>query len=417
LKNQSIAKVFRMSRYMTAQEVAAELDISVATVYAYVSRGLLRSEATGGSKRTRRYYREDVDRLKNRRDPEKAAESALNFGTPLLDSGLTLIAEGRLYYRGHDALELAQCHTLEAVAALLWTGHLENLLPVPDQPVSAQCRAINATLGAASLFERFQVLLPVAALADLSAYDLRPDAVTRSGMRILHMQAALAADRDDIPGSMAEALRQAWIPSDPAAAAIINMALVLCADHELNVSSFTARCIASASATPYAVVSGGLAALQGTRHGGSIERVTALLREVGSPQQARSVLAARIKRGEPIPGFGHRLYPQGDPRGRLLLDTLTVRYPQASANALAQAISHEMADLLDMQPNIDFALATLGDALNLPADVPLALFALGRTVGWIGHALEQYASDQLIRPRARYIGVAPLTDAEYTDGV
>ncbi|HLV36959.1 MAG TPA: citrate synthase family protein, partial [Spirillospora sp.] len=355
-----------VQRYMTAQEVADELGISRATVYAYVSRGLLRSEAVGSSKRTRRYYREDVERLRQRQEqrhhPEKAAEAALHFGAPLLESGLTLIADGRLYYRGQDVLELAQRRSIEQVAALLWAGDLHAEVPGltgDENHLPLRWQLIGDALAEAPAFERFQVLLPLAALDDLSAYDLRPANVMRTGGRILRLLAATASYRPQATGSIASVLQAAWKPDDEKAADLINMALVLCADHELNVSSFTARCVASAGATPYAVVIGGLAALQGARHGGATERVAALLREVGTPEKAGSVLASRLRRGEALPGFGHRLYPDGDPRGRLLLNTIRESYADAEAVRLGDAVIAAAAELTGLRPTIDLGLVIL----------------------------------------------------------
>ena len=396
------------SHYMNANEVASELGISVATVYAYVSRGLIRSEAASGKTRNRRYHRDDVERLKQRQEqrhnPEKLAESALDFGTPLLESSLTLIADNHLYYRGQDACELAQTHTIEHIAALMWAGELETDVPILWNDAT-QIQSVNVDLPAATpLFERFQLTLPFAALDDVTAYDLRPASVMQTGARILHFLTGIAVNQS-VTDSISETLQQVWCPDNGEAALLLNMALILCADHELNVSSFTARCVASAGSTPYAVVIAGLAALQGTKHGGSTQRVMAMIREIRT--DVRVGLANRIKRGESIPGFSHRLYPQGDPRGRLLLETLTTAYSDSETIALAQAIADEVYHLLGEYPNIDFALVILALALDLPEGAPIALFALGRTVGWIGHALEQYETNQLIRPRARYVGIQP----------
>ena len=189
---------------------------------------------------------------------------------------------------------------------------------------------------------------------------------------------------------------------------LLNAALVLSADHELNISAFTARCVSSAESTPYAVVSAGLAALLGVRHGGASELVGAFLREVETPQNARSAIVSRLRRGENIPGFGHRLYPEGDPRGRLLLQWAAEADPQAPAVELAAAVAAEVKDVIGARPNLDFGLAIVCQVLGLPSHAPLTLFALGRTAGWIGHALEQYENNRFIRPRARYVGVQPV---------
>ena len=400
-----------MQRYMSAREAADTLGVSIATIYAYVSRGLIRSEAAGGSTRRRRYYREDVERLKQRRNPEKVVETALNWGAPLLDSQLTLIAEGCLYYRGRDALALAQQHSIEAVAALLWAGELDAAAVAwPDTlPALALTESDNlpGLLDDATLFERMQALLPLAALRDPAAYDLRPASVILTGARILYFLAAVAAGQPVGRDGVAASLQRAWRPNEAAAVRLIDMALILCADHELNVSSFTARCVASAGSTPYAAVTAGLAALQGTQHGGMTEKVSRLLREINDAGQVRPVLVNWLKQGDALPGFGHRLYAEGDPRARLLLETTAAQYPQAETVVQADAICRQVLELTGERPTIDFGLAVLAAVLRLPVGAPLALFALGRTVGWIGHALEQYAAGQLIRPRARYVGALP----------
>jgi citrate synthase len=313
-------------RYMTAEEAAAALEISRATLYAYVSRGLIRSEPAGAGTRAHRYYREDIERLharqKQRRNPaaaaQQAAAAALHFGTPVLASGLTLIAQGHLYYRGRDVLELAQEQTLEQVATLLWTGETREVLFSSVGALPEAVQALRPHLARLAPLERLQMVLPTSAAADAAAYDRRPRVLAQTGARILSLLVAVAAGEEAVGSGFVATLQRGWGVGGDKAARLLNAALVLCADHELNVSSFTARCVASAGSTLYGVVLAGLAALQGTRHGGHTARVAALLREVEAPQQARDVLAGRLRRGENIPGFGHRLYPKGDPRGRLL---------------------------------------------------------------------------------------------------
>lgn len=402
-------------RYLTAREAAEMLNITPATLYAYVSRGLIRSEESGEGKRSRRYRAEDVEKLlarrESRQNPEKVAQGSLHYGAPVLESALTLITEGRLYYRGQEAARLAVESRIEDVAALLWTGRLDagaaGLSPANLEAHTFERRALPAELLRRAPVERFQVALPLAAADDLSAYDLRPAAVLQTGARILALLTAVAAGAERVEGGIAGTLRRGWSPDHPQAEALLNAALILCADHELNVSAFTARVVASAGSTPYNVVIAGLAALLGVKHGGHTERVAALLREAATPQNVRPTLASLLKRGERIPGFGHPLYPDGDPRARALLAITREVCAGTPSLKLADVMRAEVYDLLGELPTIDFALATLAAALELPPGGALALFALGRTVGWLGHALEEYEANTLIRPRARYTGVLP----------
>jgi citrate synthase len=231
--------------------------------------------------------------------------------------------------------------------------------------------------------------------------------VVATGARILRLLAGVAAGR--IESGIAATLQAGWAPGRPEAAGPIASALILSADHELNVSAFTARCVASAASSPYDVVSAGLAALKGVRHGGHTDRVEALFREAGSAAGARRVLADRLRRGEEISGFGQPLYPDGDPRGTALLEIAAEVAPNSPAVDCALALAEAGRELLREHPTIDLGLVALARALDLPKRTPLALFALGRTIGWIGHAIEQYAVGKLIRPRAAYVGEMPGT--------
>jgi citrate synthase len=182
-------------RYLTAQEAATTLGVSLATLYTYVSRGYLRSEPDDSKLRTGRYRSEDVRRLverkRQRRDPAKVAQRVLYLGEPALESAITLIADGRYYYRGHDALHLAASHTVEQVAMLIWTGEMgeETALFGPAQAEVAsrypQIHPFHQWLSDLPLLEQFQVLLPVVAHGDVAANDLRPQTVARTGARIL----------------------------------------------------------------------------------------------------------------------------------------------------------------------------------------------------------------------------------------
>jgi len=191
-----------------------------------------------------------------------------------------------------------------------------------------------------------------------------------------------------------------------AGADLVRRCLVLGADHELNASTYVGRCIASTGASPYAVVLGALGALSGPRHGGGTAEVESLLREVLRTGDLEGRIAARLRRGERIPGFGHPLYPDGDPRARDILEAVAAsRY--GGEGTAARRVGRDIAALIGRRPNIDFALGLAAVVLRLPAGSALGMFLIARSVGWIAHAIEQYATGALIRPRARYVGVLP----------
>jgi citrate synthase len=401
-------------RHLTAKQAADALGVTRATLYAYTSRGQLQSEPVPGRPRERRYCREDIARLQERketrRDPAKAAARGLHWGSPVLASGITLIDDGKLYYRGRDVLKLAGKASLEQVAELLWAAEPAERGRLFEQPLERPgTRSVRQLarlrIRAEDPLTLLQAGLPVAGAADLASCDLRPAAVRQTGARIIRLLTAMAAGRQS-PAPVHLALQAAWAPKRALVGEAIRMALVVSADHELNVSAFTARCAASAGASPYDVVSAAMATLKGRLHGGQTERVSALFAETETPGRARAVMANRLRRGENVPGFGHRLYPAGDPRAALLM-----RLAEAAGNAAewrrVRALWKAGSELLHDHPNLDFGLVALARTYGLPAHAPLVLFALGRTVGWIAHAIEQYATGELIRPRARYTGPAP----------
>lgn len=416
-------KIGTPDEYMTAREAAQRLEIKPATLYAYVSRGLLRSYSSADG-RARRYRRGEVEALFNRaqdrREPARVARAALDWGAPVLESSLTSIADGRLYYRGVDVAELAARARFEAVAGLLWCDDQARgleLLSAPLTPLPARWRKTLRSLPEGHPVERMCVLMRLASLDDPAAIAFSDDRALSTGARLLR---ALVADAARLQrrraGTLAGLLGAALAAEHDGAEALLNTSLILCADHELNVSAFTARCVASAGATLYDAVTAGLAALRGVRHGGLTGRVEALLEELGvarlesralSRAQVRRRLTARLQRGESIPGFHHPLYPEGDPRFVAILQRVDEVAPRSRVAQRARVVAEVGAELLNAKPTIDLGLAIVAAELGLAPGGAFSLFALGRVVGWIAHALEQHQDPRLIRPRARYRGRAP----------
>jgi len=399
-----------MSReWLSSTEASRRLGVSSATLYAYVSRGLLRSEGATGQ-REKRYSADDVARLKRRRDVGRKAESiaanALDFGTPVLESSLTLIENGRLYYRGWDAAQLAQGSPLERVAQVLWQCDER---PFDARNLPSMSTALRqAWLAAATLspVDRCLLLLPAAARWDHPSWVEDRTAMIETGVRILRLLTAAVTAEPVSALPVHEQLAAAWhVPADRAP--LIRAALVLSADHEFNASAFAARVVASTGANLHGSTIAGLTAINGPRHGGLTRRVSALFDELREAADLDGALDKRVKDGLDLPGFGHTLYPDGDVRAATLFAMLHEIAPDAPELAFAEEVSRAGERLIDRRPNVDFATVTIERVLGLPRDSALAMFLLGRTVGWIAHALEQAAHGGLIRPRARYTGPRP----------
>jgi citrate synthase len=193
---------------------------------------------------------------------------------------------------------------------------------------------------------------------------------------------------------------------DERSVSALNRALVLGADHELNASTFAARVAASTGADIYACVAAALASLSGPRHGGASDRVEALVAEIGEPEAAERVVHERQRRGEAVEGFGHPLYPDGDPRGAALLELARSLTPATTPVRTCLALIDAMESGGAGGASIDVGLVALGLALELPRGAAVGLFAISRCVGWVAHVLEQYEAGYLVRPRARYLGPA-----------
>jgi len=394
------------SHSLTAAEAAAALGISLPTLYAYVSRGMLSSSPDAQGKH-RLYDAGEVRRLARRKEDGKragkVAQKVLDWGVPVLESSITLVADGRLLYRGHDAMELARTASLEDVAALLWECSTKRIADAPAIPfAAAQWTAWLKLWGDSTPLDRALVLLPAAAAQMPRVWALGRDAQLDTACAVMRLLAAAMISAAPSNELLHKQLASAWN--------VRNRQQVACADHELNASTFTVRCITSTGTHLFGAVAGGLAALSGPRHGGETVRIAALLDEASRAPDLDRYLANRLARlehgshGPVLSGFGHLLYPDGDPRARLLLGMLADCAPARSPLGEVHALARTVRDTTGAEPNVDFALVDIERVLGLPAGAAFTLFAIGRVVGWIAHAMEQTRDGRLIRPRARYIG-------------
>ena len=417
---------------LTSAEAAARLGVKPETLYAYVSRGLLHSKRAAGG-RTSSFDPDEVERLTRRgRRLGRRGASAVVF-----ESALTAIQDGTLWYRGVDARELARSHSFEEVAAWLWTGRSEGGSPASAWRASpravAAAAACQETLPPGTLpLDRLRVVVAALAAADELRFELHPAAVVATGQALVAglvealplagaeadgygpAQAEVAAAS---AGSVAARLWRRLCPRWPAPGTVevLDSALVLLADHELAASTLAARVAASVRADPYAVVLAGLGVLSGAQHGGASLAVEAMLAGIGDPAGAALAVGDRLRRGEAVPGFGHPLYPLGDPRAALLLERVRglAAHPTAARGAgpgrlaVVEAVLDAVGRRRLPPPNVDYALAALAHVTGMTRGAGEAVFAVGRVAGWLAHALEEYERGTPIRLRAAYVGPPP----------
>jgi citrate synthase len=408
--------------HVSAREAVALLGVRLPTLYAYVSRGLVAS--IPGPKRKQRLYRlADLERLKARHDARAGhaavAAGALRWGEPVLDSAITRIDPDGAHYRGVCAVGLAkEDAAFEAVAELLWRGSLPQgagrpwAAPGFGAPAAELAAALSDGGSEADPLLRLAVALPALAGRDPHRTQPSPDAeCARARVLMVRLRAALALGHAarlrralEAPSMAAGVLVALGGRADAESVRAINRCLVLCADHELNASTFAARVAASAGCDLYACVSAALAVLTGARHGGMSRVVEAMVADVGSPEGARRFVEERCRRGELIPGFGHRLYPDRDPRAEALLGFARGPLGPDSRRDTLLALVDAVRTVGREPPTLDVGLVATTRALRLPAGSAAALFAMGRIAGWIAHVLEQREAGYLLRPRARYIG-------------
>jgi citrate synthase len=353
-------------------------------------------------------------------------------------------AAGRLYYRGYEIGELAGAVPFEDVTALLWSGEL---------PTPAAARAFRARLAEgwrlpAPVVDLLRTLprdghpldvlrtaVSFAALLDTDAAASDPEANLRKGFRLMTLIPAVVAawhrirtgrepvtvDRADSHAAWFLAMLDGQAPSADVAR-VMDLALTLHADHEFNASTFAARVAVATRADLHSAIVAAIATLKGPSHGGANEDVLLMLREIGDPARAESFVEDRLgtrgtlsrqQRTDPksrVPGFGHRVYKVDDARARVLRGMAKSMAEATGRQRLfevAERVYDTMRARTTLPVNVDFFSAVVYDALNIPPDLCTSIFAIGRIAGWCAHAMEQYADNRLIRPRADYTGPQP----------
>ncbi|HZO40582.1 MAG TPA: citrate/2-methylcitrate synthase [Methylomirabilota bacterium] len=352
--------------------------------------------------------------------------------------------QGRLYYRGYEIGELAHALSFEQVTALLWHGEL------PSAAESAQFAArLEAARGlppaVADLLQSLprdthpldalRTAVSLAATRDPDVRSNEPEANLAKAFRLMTLvpetvaawqrirtgRAPVAARGAASHAAYFLELLDGKAPSREVAR-VLDLVLTLHADHELNASTFAARVGVATLTDLHAAIVAAVATLKGPRHGGANEDVLAMLLEIGEPGRAESYIESRLgaraglsrqERGNPkvrVPGFGHRVYRVDDARARVLrgmAKSMAEATGRQKLFEVAERVYDAMRARTTLPVNVDFFSAVVYDALGIPPDFCTSIFAVGRVAGWCAHALEQYADNRLIRPRADYIGAAP----------
>jgi citrate synthase len=418
--------------WISAQAAADLLGVKVQTLYAYVSRGLIAPRRVPGQ-RASQFAHSDIAAMAQQRRARRPQTFDAAIG-PDLETALTAIRDGALYYRGRDATELAQQYSFERVGEWLWSGEghaLDVASPVrwlPTGPGMAVCHDLHAHLPTeVPLPDRIRQSLALLGPFDAFRFDLSPDMVRATARALVATLVEtlplsgppvapchLGTEPLTLAGTLWSRLGVGGAPS-AGMIETLNAALVLLIDHELATSTFAARVAASARADPYSVILAGLGAVAGRLHGGVGPLVVQLLLRIGRPAEVVPVIAEHLKHESQFPGFGHPMYPRGDPRARVILAMLH----DAQQNRAAQLRLDIVDRLLDvargrnpLEPNVDFAVAALCYVGRMPPGAAEAIFSLARCVGWVAHAIEEYASPPLrFRIRADYVGPPIDTNA------
>lgn len=374
--------------WINVTEACALLGVRPQTLYAYVSRKLLRSSKHPSDARRSLYSRHDVDvlvlRHRRPRARREVAAKAIRWGDPVLDTAISGIHDGTLYFGNRPAVDCASTMTLEEIAA----HHC--CIPVGKAPKTT--------------FDRLTMTSPLErALSHLTAQSCKGESMSgqtretlgREGAKLMSVVANAFIGGQDT-GPIHIRLSRAWGLND-AQSEIIRTALVLLSDHELNPSTFAVRVCASTGTSMPGAILAGLTALSGTRHGGvAAKTLEGLTASIAGDIATERFLQENFDLTPYAFGYGHPLYPAGDPRAFYLLAMLPEGTPAVAAAA-------EFAKRLGKDPNIDTALAICVLALDLPRDAAFAIFAISRMAGWIAHAIEQVESGHIIRPRARFV--------------
>jgi citrate synthase len=396
------------------------LGIKPATLYTYVSRGLLHP-LRHAHRKANRYLLEELQSLKVRSSVRQGsgpvAAAAMRWGQPVIETSITEIDEDGPRYRGFLATDLVRHPArFENTAELLWSGlqtDSPQTWPVENMKVDV-ARALEAVLQQGFVRPRMMRVFSIVAtvLGDGTLeQELRMGSTERLSRQMLFAFAGacgLLGPRGvylqpQVEQSLALHVMEAMgVTKAPALEHAINTALILSADHELSSSTFSARIAASTGATLHACIVAALATHQGAALAGGADAAEDLIESLHSNADLKSRLAEAELKGQRLLGFGLPIYPNGDPRAALMIKLAQQTAPGSAQADLALRFVEGVNERLGLHPNIEMGLVVLCNAWRMPARSACALWGIGRTAGWIAHTLEQRLAGFTIRPRGLY---------------
>lgn len=392
-----------MQLYLSAEEAAAKLKISLTSVYAYVSRGWLRSQRVPGTKR-RLYWRADVEKLA--RGSEANAVAAEMPHHLVSSTKITLLTASGHYYRGQSARELAKTETLESVASLLW--QIEESAVFRDELPRVPEEVLRSRKTGETVWQRTMRMLFAIEQSDPRAFNLSREGYCRSGADALRCVAAACLDLDQLSTAPIHDLICDTLSADERLRDIVRQYLVLAADHELDPTTYSVRAAANTGVTPYAAIAVGLLTSSGRRLVfGKAGIVGRFFDEIFAAADPLEPMMSRLRMGELVPGFYTSPYPDGDPRALRLLELLREAYQGDAEFSRLEVAIETVRDATDGRPSFVIPAMFLERKLGVVTEQTTLLRA-ARVAGWIAHAIEQYYESDLVRPLANYAGELPL---------
>lgn len=393
------------SNYLTAAQAAKMLNVSLQTLYAYVSRKGVRSAPIPGSRR-RRYWKSDIERLREGRLPAPTSAPS-----PLARSSkITLITDSDLFYRGRNALELAAAESFESVAALLWGCREEDAFGKDPPRMTPMVRKMNTLLAEESELNRATALFTLLEQANPKAYDLSPAGMARTGADILRCLAAITVHATDPSAEPIHTFVARKLALPPAFADLVRCMLILSADHAFEPGTVAVRAVASTGVTPWrSLITGFSVTLGRPARLGSYDAILRFVVELAANADPQAMIVSRIRDGERIPGFESHstpVHPGGDPRARAAFQACGATMAKDAAFARLARAAAVAQEVRGLEPSFALMCVFVGWKIGLRRHD--SLFHLGRAAGWLAHAMEQYQAGETSRQPEWYQGPLPV---------